>query len=541
MATLRLRGSDILGLLSGPLGYFFCLQCSVSFQKLSHIQVHWDTCDCHENGNGSRDVRAPPLQPLKAADLVVKSEVVDGEVDYTQPDEDQCSLVDLCSSDEEIDGGGSNDYVSSRLRINPSPLPIPARRRNQAELDKVRSDASDDCTRQATLQIGNVKVRAKASSSSSSPEGTYKIASSAAMCRSTDPKSPLPRVPKDWNEKDPRFACEDCIRRKRNDGWTCTLCEMDLWSPGEVTLHETTKRHQKGVGYKIWENIEVFIKRRHSNDLRQLGVIETAANTLLCTMCDVPLQSYYDAASHVNSIKHFEYSQHYAWWLDARAVFTGENTTGVDRQWRAVATYLLKDMPDPKRLIDEEGIIPVKDCDSLCGDGSYLLAVTKRTTNEALVLWRGGHMHTSQPYERSSATLPKVPMNFSEADERFACKDCFMQRGDNNFVCLLCDMEFWGEADLRFHSSTRRHQKASRNKVWENMETFIQMRYGDSLSQLGVVKTAAGTSRCVHCEKPLPSYYDAARHVNSRAHDDYMKHAFWYCEAQAIHDGMGWR
>ncbi|KAF4728344.1 hypothetical protein FOZ63_028809, partial [Perkinsus olseni] len=183
----------------------------------------------------------------------------------------------------------------------------------------------------------------------------------------------------------------------------------------------------------------------------------------------------------------------------------------------------------------------VKDCDSLCGDGSYLLAVTKRTTSEALVLWRGGHMHTSQPYEKSSATLPKVPMNFSEADERFACKDCFMQRGDNNFVCLLCDMEFWGEADLRFHSTTRRHQKASRNKVWENIETFIQMRYGDSLSLLGVVQTSAGTLRCVHCEKPLPSYYDAARHVNTRAHDDYMKHAFWHCEALAIHDGTGWR
>ncbi|KAF4735405.1 hypothetical protein FOZ62_005326, partial [Perkinsus olseni] len=184
-------------------------------------------------------------------------------------------------------------------------------------------------------------------------------------CRSTDPKSPLPRVPKDWSEKDPRFACEDCIRRKRNDGWTCTLCEMDLWSPGEVALHETTKRHQKGVGYKIWENIEVFIKRRHSNDLRQLGIIETAANTLLCTMCDVPLQSYYDAASHVNSTKHFEYSQHYAWWLDARAVFTGANTPGADRQWRAVATYLLKGMPDPKRLIDEEGIIPVDNSTSI--------------------------------------------------------------------------------------------------------------------------------------------------------------------------------
>ncbi|KAF4726934.1 hypothetical protein FOZ62_030712, partial [Perkinsus olseni] len=175
-----------------PLGYFFCLQCSVSFKKLGHIQVHWDTCDCHENGNGSRDIRAPPLQPLKAADLVVKSEVVDGEVDYTQPDEDQCSLVDLCSSDEEIDGGRSNDY------INPSPLPIPARRRNQTELDKVRSDASDDCTRRASLQIGAVKVRTKASSSSSSPEGTYKSASSAASVDFDRASTPSTYCPSDF-------------------------------------------------------------------------------------------------------------------------------------------------------------------------------------------------------------------------------------------------------------------------------------------------------------------------------------------------------
>ncbi|EER17933.1 hypothetical protein Pmar_PMAR027649 [Perkinsus marinus ATCC 50983] len=407
------------------------------------------------------------IYAILRSELIVKSEMVDDEVDYRQPDEDQLSLVDLCSSDEEPeDGEASQDY------IEPTPLRIPVRRWGTPRLGKIgelparqnnqykgfisgrtetssynstSQQASDGSTSSAAVvdfddhastpstycpsDIGSPRVptspgypirsapnlgsvglwndhkcerRRKPVTSANAilrptkpssppnlariglrvesrgrqtrrPVNTAVVLKRAAAqqgrqlgdrCDYDDPECPLPKVPRDWDETDQRFACKDCIQTTGDDSWICTLCGIDLWSPGEIAFHETTKRHQKAAGHKVWENMEAYIKEKYSKDLNELGVLETAAQTLLCKICDMPLQSYYDAAKHVNSSNHFGYSQHYAWWLDARAIFTGGDVSS-DTQWRAVTTYLLKHMPDPKRLIDEEGIIPMDNSSSI--------------------------------------------------------------------------------------------------------------------------------------------------------------------------------
>ncbi|EER05954.1 hypothetical protein Pmar_PMAR028138 [Perkinsus marinus ATCC 50983] len=340
------------------------------------------------------------IYAILRSELIVKSEMVDDEVDYRQPDEDQLSLVDLCSSDEGLDDGEAcqdydfdhastpstycpSDIGSPRVPTSPG-YPI----RSAPNLGSVGLWSDHKCERRrkpATsanailrpakpssppnpARIG-LRVESRGRQTSRSVNTAVVLKRAAAhqgrelgdRCDYDDPECPLPKVPRDWDETDQRFACKDCIQTNRDDSWICTLCGIDLWSPGEIAFHETTKRHQKAAGHKVWENMEAYIKEKYSKDLNELGVLETAAQTLLCKICDMPLQSYYDAAKHVNSSNHFGYSQHYAWWLDARAIFTGGNVSS-DPQWRAVTTYLLKHMPDPKRLIDEEGIIPSKTC-----------------------------------------------------------------------------------------------------------------------------------------------------------------------------------
>lgn len=52
--------------------------------------------------------------------------------------------------------------------------------------------------------------------------------------------------------------------------------------------------------------------------------------------------------------------------------------------------------------------------------------------------------------------------------------------------------------------------------------SFNDLRFGESLAELGVIETAAGTLRCVHCEKPLQSYYDVVCRVHRHSRNHYL-------------------
>ncbi|KAF4664164.1 hypothetical protein FOL47_005278 [Perkinsus chesapeaki] len=642
-----------------PVGYIYCLRCVEWFRKISHAQAHWETSDRHKNKNCPEarnsprkklesDTDSPNISDTKSVSsgVIVKDEVVEAEVDYTQPDEEQCSLVDLCSSDEEsgrvIDvgtgySGAGGQAVDLKYIEEPRPLKIPLRKRQETTRSRdyrtsaslggfSRRGASSSSAAAAAVvdfastpstycpsdmgsprrPLGGAKLSARsepnlrpfgwwykeklgrersATASTLRPAkprhppdpsriGTHTSTRTASTVvlrpanrcevvrrdstgdRGGREECPLPHVPADWDEKDPRFECKDCIIEKRGgDGvWKCTLCEMDLWSIGEIELHERSKRHKKAARNKVWENMEAYIKRRHSEDLKQLGIVETAARTLVCQLCDVPLLDYYTASKHVNSSGHDEYSQHFAWWETANAIMKGDGMMRNDRRLHAVTQYLLKDMPDPRRLIEEEGIIPGEyngrdglllniqtygtfECEIRGADVRFIKREVKYEDESPVVSgWRssldddasdwaivpsGGSIgaimrahpirsrpRSKGPYDRVAGSLPRVPMNFSETDPRFACRECFEDRGDNRFVCILCDMELWGHADCWAHIHTRRHQKAARYQTWENIENFIRERYGESLGKLGVFETPSKTLRCVHCEKSPQSYYD---------------------------------